>query len=64
MKHIKECALPTCNKKFETNRKWQIFCCRDHQKDYWREYRYSENQVKREFNKRLEEVEKKLGMDK
>jgi len=76
MKYTRECALPSCNKKFETNREWQRFCCRSHQEEYWKEDRYSKNKIKEdlfrtlkdELNKqqdeRMGEIEKKLGIDK
>jgi len=60
MKYTRKCALPTCNKKFKTNRDWQKFCCKSHQQLYWANIQTD----KYEFNRRLEEVEKKLGMDK
>ena len=61
MKHTRKCALATCNKEFKTNRMWQIFCCKAHQEEYWRLYRYSESPAINKLNKRLEGIEKSWG---
>lgn len=65
MKHTRKCALPTCNKEFKTNRMWQIFCCKDHQEEYWKLYRHSESQVRREveiLKKEQRKIKDKLGI--
>jgi len=65
MKYIRECALPTCNKKFETNRDWQKFCCRSHQREYWiriQADKYETNRRLEEIEKEQEKKKKKLGI--
>ena len=55
---MKVCKL--CGKKFSPKREWQKFCCREHQKEYWRRIyadRYN-------LSKRVEELEKQLGINK
>lgn len=47
-----------CKKKFTPKVFWQKFCCDDCHDDYWKGV-YSE---KAAINKRLEEVEKKVGI--
>lgn len=49
-----------CGCDFKPKVFWQRFCCNEHRVQYWKKIQ----QEKYEFNKRLEEVEKKLGMDK
>lgn len=49
-----------CNQIFTPKRSWQKFCNPAHQKAYWKQVQND----KLETNRRLEEIEKKLGMDK
>jgi len=49
-----------CGKIFEPKVFWQRFCCPKHRIKYWQEVQ----QEKYETNRRLEEIEKKLGINK
>lgn len=52
----KKCRL--CGVEFITSREWQKFCCNEHRAEYWGEIqrdRYA-------LNRRIEELEKKLGI--
>ena len=49
-----------CGKFFTPKRSWQKFCNPAHQKAYWKQIQND----KHSFNKRLEDIEEKLGMDK
>jgi len=53
-----KCKL--CGIMFEPKVFWQRFCCPEHRIEYWKKVQGE----KYEFNKRLEEVEKKVGLDK
>jgi len=53
-----KCKL--CGKIFEQKVFWQRFCCPEHRERYWKEIQHG----KHDLNKRLEEVEKKLGINK
>lgn len=70
-KYIRICKLPSCKKSFETNRKWQEFCCDLHRIEYWKVYRRYEfniehviNQLKKDFGRRLAAIENHLGINK
>jgi len=49
-----------CNQIFTPERSWQKFCRPSHQKAYWKQVQND----KLETNRRLEEIEKRLGIDK
>lgn len=49
-----------CKKGFNPNREWQKFCSSECQKEYWRQV-YNERSA---VNKRLEELEEKVGISK
>ena len=57
MTYKKNCKL--CGMQFKTQRDWQKFCSSEHQREYWKKV-YSNQHM---LNKRLEEVEKKLGIN-
>jgi len=57
--YTKNCRLSSCGKKFNTKRKWQVFCCNEHRKEYWRLYQLSEHEMKQEIV-RLKEEQKKI----
>jgi len=66
MEYTKRCDLPSCNKIFKTNRKWQRFCKKNHHDEYWRLYRSSENQIRKELaslKKEQEKIKEKLGIE-
>lgn len=44
-KHKKICRLPSCKKKFETNREWQDFCHPDHQQEWHKLLRRSHEET-------------------
>ena len=52
----KKCRL--CGIDFSTTRFWQKFCCPEHQKEYWKKIQAN----KYELNRRIEELEKKIGI--
>ena len=67
MRYTRECALPTCKAAFKTNRHWQRFCCKSHQRLYWaniQTIKYGMNRRLEELEKEQERMKKKLGMDK
>lgn len=37
IEYTRKCRLPSCNKTFSTNIKNKYFCCKEHQKAYWKE---------------------------
>ena len=53
---IRKCRL--CGVDFKPRRFWQKFCTREHQREYWKRIQ----QDRYELNRRLEEIEKKLGL--
>ena len=52
----KKCRL--CGAEFKTTRDWQKFCCPSHQKEYWKKIQ----QDRYALNRRIEELEKRLGI--
>jgi len=52
----RKCKL--CGQEFIPNVFWQKFCKSEHRIEYWKKIQ----QEKYEMNRRLEEVEKKLGI--
>lgn len=49
-----------CGKKFKLSRRWQKFCCKEHQKAYWKKINPIILELKiQKLEKRLEEIEKK-----
>jgi len=52
----KKCRL--CGAEFKTTRDWQKFCCPLHQKEYWKKIQ----QDRYALNRRIEELEKRLGI--
>ena len=56
--YTRQCKLSSCNKTFLTNRKKQCFCCKEHQQIYWEQVQND----KFYLIKRLEEIEKKIGI--
>jgi len=52
----RKCKL--CGQEFIPNVFWQKFCCPEHRIEYWNKVQ----QEKYETNRRLEEIEKKLGI--
>ena len=64
-KYKKICKLPSCRKEFETNREWQNFCETSHQEEYWKLYRRSETDIRKELSelkKEQEKMKEKLGI--
>jgi len=53
---LKKCRL--CGIDFRTTRDWQKFCCPEHQKEYWRKIQ----QDRYVLNRRIEKLEKRLGI--
>ena len=51
---IRKCKY--CEKEFKTNREWQKFCCKEHQKLYWKRVYLD----KKSINQRLEALEEKI----
>lgn len=64
-KHNKICKLPSCEGNFKTNRKWQEFCCRSHQAEYWKIYRRDESDIRKQLSnlkKEQEKIKEKIGV--
>jgi D-lyxose ketol-isomerase len=64
-KYERACRLESCSEKFLTNRKWQQFCCKEHQQEYWKIIRREQGQVIKELTrlkKENQEIKEKLGM--
>lgn len=64
-KHKKICKLPSCRKEFETNREWQNFCETAHQEEYWKLYRGTEADIRKELSELKKDqkiMKEKLGM--
>lgn len=57
MAFTKTCKL--CGKEFSPKRDWQKFCCKEHQKEYWRQIYHGQHNL----SERVQELEKKLGID-
>lgn len=55
-KYTKICKLERCQRKFQTNRKWQNFCCSEHQKEYW----VIEKRSNREILSRVNSIDERL----
>ncbi len=64
-KYKKICKLPSCREEFETNLEWQNFCEPEHQKEYWKLYRGTEADIRKELNELKKDqkiMKEKLGI--
>ena len=64
-KYERICKLDECNIIIKTNRKWKLFCCTEHQQEYWSRIRSGQFQLIKSITKLEEEnrrIKEKLGM--